>query len=142
MAGAQMIASTNLSVILDETFNQKEFEIYSSISSCNVDQKLAVMDFFKELRTAKEQLIRKYAAANDRQRIHCAMGEMRSLAVKKVLYWMQTIHRRMRKTSRQKCSYRIDICLRMSEEIFSYVKDLLTCVSEYGLEVHNKKEET
>lgn len=35
--------------------NLRESEIYSSISSCNVDQNLTVIDFFKELCTAKDR---------------------------------------------------------------------------------------
>ena len=45
----------------------------------------------------------------------------------------------MRKTPRQACPYRIDVSYRLSEEIFSCIKDLLTCVSQYGLEMHQSK---
>ena len=45
----------------------------------------------------------------------------------------------MHKTPRQACPYRINVSHRLSEEIFSCIKDLLTCVSQYGLEMHQSK---
>ena len=40
---------------------------------------------------------------------------------------------------RQTCPYSTDVSHRLSDEIFSCIKDLLTCVSQYGLEMHQSK---
>jgi hypothetical protein len=124
--------------------NKKEFEIYNSINRDAVGEKVALSGFFKELRSAKDQLIGKYAAKNERERLHCCMGigGMKSLVVKEVLYWNKTILRRMRKTPRQGCPYRIDISHRLGWEIFVCVRDLLTCVNCYGVDVSTKKNTT
>ena len=49
MAAAQMMSVTNMKSVLDDMFEKKESELYSNIASANVDQKLALVDFFKEL---------------------------------------------------------------------------------------------
>ena len=49
-----MMSATNLKSILDDMFEKKEFELYGNIASADVDQKLALTDFFKELRSAKD----------------------------------------------------------------------------------------
>ena len=46
--------------VLDDMFEKKESELYSNIASANVDQKLALVDFFKELRSAKDLIVKKY----------------------------------------------------------------------------------
>ena len=86
---------------------------------------------------AKDKLVTKYEATNERQRLHCAMeiAGLKSIIVKEVVYWKKTILRRMRKTPRQGSPYRIDISHRLSSEVFKYLRDLLTCVSAYGVEV-------
>ena len=136
-----MMSATNLKSILDDMFEKKEFELYGNIACADVDQKLALTDFFKELRSAKDLIVKKYEATCERQKLHCAMemGKVHTLVAKEVLYWKKVIQRRMHKTPRQACPYRIDISYRLSEEIFCCIKDLLTCVSQYGLEMHQSK---
>jgi hypothetical protein len=68
--------------------------------------------------------------------------EMRNLyvvLVKEVCFWIKLIERRMRRTSSLCSLYRIDITLRISEEICCSVKDLLTCVTKFGLDLHLTK---
>ena len=141
MAAARMMSETNMKSVLDEMFEKKEWELYGNIASANVDQKLALEDFFKELRVAKDLIVKKYEATCERQKLHYVMelGKVHTIVTKEVLYWKKVIQRRMHKTPRQSCPYRIDFSYRLSEEIFSCIKDLLTCVSQYGLEIHQTK---
>jgi hypothetical protein len=130
-----------LSLRLDDLLSRKESEVYSSTPRNDVGKRLALSSFFKELRSAKDKLVKKYAAQNERERLHCVMeiAGLKSLVVKEVLYWNKTILRRMRKTPRQGSPYRIHISHRLSSEIFEYVKDLLECVNAYGVEVITTK---
>lgn len=66
------------------------------------------------------------------------MGNVHVIVVKEVIYWRKLIERRMRKTSRLCSPYPIDVTVRVSEEIFFSVKEILNCllVAKYGLEVH------
>ena len=135
-----MMSATNLKSVLDDTFEKKESELYGNIAWPDIDQNLALMDFFKELRSAKDLIAKKYEATSERQKFHCTMelGKVHTLVAKEILYWKKLTQRRMHKTPRQACPYRIDIFHRMSE-IFCSIKDLLTCVSQYGLEMHQSK---
>ena len=144
MAAAQMMRSTNMRSVLDDMFEKKESELYSNIPSADVGQKLALVDFFKELGSAKDLIVKKYEATCERQKLHYAMelGKVHTLVAKEVLYWKKVIQRRMHKTPRHSCPYRIDLSYRLSEEIFSCIKNLLTCVSQYGLEIHKSKGST
>lgn len=130
-----------LSLNLDDLLSRKESEVYNSTPRNDVGKRLALSSFFKELRSAKDKLVKKYAVQNERERLHCVMeiAGLKSLVVKEVLYWNTTILRRMRKTPRQGSPYRIHISHRLSSEIFQYVKDLLTCVTVYGVEVKTTK---
>lgn len=133
-----------LSLNLDDLLSRKESEVYNSTPRNDVGKRLALSSFFKELRSAKDKLVKKYAVQNERERLHCVMeiAGLKSLVVKEVLYWNITILRRMRKTPRQGSPYRIHISHRLSSEIFQYVKDLLTCVTVYGVEVKTTKKIT
>jgi len=93
----------------------------------DVDQKLALIDFFKELQSAKDLILKKYETTCEREKLHCAMklGKVHMLVAKEVLYWKKVIQRRMRETPREACPYRIDVSHRLSEEIFSCIKDLV-----------------
>ena len=121
--------------------NLTESELYDNIAWADVDQKLALIDFFKELRSAKDLIVKKYETTCEREKLHCAMklGKVHTLVTKRSTLLKKVIQRRMRKTPRQACPYRIDVSYRLREEIFSYIKDLLTCVSQYGLEMHQSK---
>ena len=55
-----MMSMTNMKSVLDDMFEKKESELYSNIASADVDQKLALVDFFKELRSAKDLIVKKY----------------------------------------------------------------------------------
>lgn len=55
-----MMSMTNMKSVLDDMFEKKESELYSNIVSADVDQKLALVDFFKELRSAKDLIVKKY----------------------------------------------------------------------------------
>ena len=136
-----MMSKTNLKSVLDDMLEKTESEVSGNIAWADVDQKLALVDFFKELRCAKDLIVKKYETTCEREKLHCAMelGKVHTLVAKEVLYWKKVIQRRMRKTPRQACPYRIDVSHRLSEEIFSCIKDLLTCVSQYGLEMHQSK---
>lgn len=79
--------------------------------------------------------------------MHCGleMGKIHNLVVKKVLYRKKrkkVIQRRMHKTPRQACTYRIDISNMLSAETFCSIKDLLICVSQYGLGINQSKSVT
>ena len=41
-----MMSMTNMKSVLDDMFEKKESELYSNIASADVDQKLALVDFF------------------------------------------------------------------------------------------------
>ena len=99
-----------------------------------------MVDFFKELRSAKDLIVKKYEATCETKKLHYAMelGKVHTIVAKEVLYWKKVIQRRMHNTPRQSCPYRIDLSYRLCEEIFSGIKDL-TCVSQYGLEIHQSK---
>ena len=127
--------------VLDDMLEKTESELYGNIAWAGVDQKLALIDFFKELRSAKDLIVKKYETTCEREKLHCAMklGKVHTLVAKEVPYWKKVIQRQMRKTLRQACPYRIDVSHRLSEEIFSCIKDLLTRVSQYGLEMHQSK---
>ena len=86
--------------------------------------------------------MKKYESTCEREKLHYAMelGKVHTLVAKEVLYWKKVIQRWMCKTPRQACPYRMDVSHRLSEEIFSCIKDLLTCVSQYGLEMHQSKD--
>lgn len=110
-----MMSATNMKSVLDDMLEKKESELYSNIALACVDQKLALVDFFKELRSAKDLIVKKYEATCERQKLHYAMelGKVYTLVAKEVLYWKKVIQRRMHKTPRQSCPYRIDLSLRM-----------------------------
>ena len=136
-----MLAVTNLDTVLDTIFKEKEFQLYCKIDRADVGEKVALMDFFKELRSAKGKLIRKYKASDKWEKLRCdlQMGNLHVVLVKEVCFWRKLIERRMRRTPRFCSPYRIDITLRISEDIFCSVKDLLTCVTKYGLDLHLTK---
>lgn len=136
-----MMSKTNLKSVLDDMLEKAESELCGNIAWADVDQKLALIDFFNELRSAKEVIVKKYESTCEREKLHYAMelGKVHTLVAKEVLYWKKVIQRRMSKTPRQACPYRIDVSHRLSEETFSCIKDLLTCVSQYGLEMHQSK---
>lgn len=102
---------------------------------------LHLWNFFRELRSAKGKLIRKYKSSDEWGKLQCdlQMANMYVVIVKEVSFWRKLIERRMRRSPRLCSPYRIDIKLRVSEEIFCSVKDLLTCVTKYGLDIHLTK---
>ena len=55
-----MMSMTYIKWVLDDVFEKKESELYSNIASADVDQKLALVHFFKELRSAKDLIVNKY----------------------------------------------------------------------------------
>ena len=66
-----MMSVTNMKSVLDDMFEKKESELYSNIALADVDQKLAVVDFFKELRSAKDLIVKKYEATCERKIALC-----------------------------------------------------------------------
>ena len=66
-----MLAVTNLDTVLDTIFKEKEFQLYCKIGRADVGEKVALMDFFKELRSAKGKLIRKYKASDEWEKLRC-----------------------------------------------------------------------
>jgi hypothetical protein len=65
MADEKTVVVTNLDTVLDIFFKEKEFQLYCKIDRADVGEKVALMDFFKELRSAKGKLIRKYKASDE-----------------------------------------------------------------------------
>ena len=55
-----MMSMTNMKSVLDDMFEKKESELYSNIASADVDHKIALVDFFKELGSAKDLIVKKY----------------------------------------------------------------------------------
>ena len=49
MAAAQMMSKTNLKSVLDDMLEKTESELCGNIAWADIDQKLALVDFFKEL---------------------------------------------------------------------------------------------
>ena len=135
-----MVEKTKVDTVLDEVFKKTEFKLYCKLDRADIGEKLALMDFFKELRIAKDKLICKYKASDELAKLQCnlKMGNVHVIVVKEVIYWRKLIERRMRKTPRLCSPYRIDVTVRVSEEIFLSVKEILNCllVAKYGLEVH------
>ena len=87
-----MMSKTNLKSVLDDMLEKTGSELYGNIAWADVDQKLALIDFFKELRSAKD-LIVKYETTCEREKLHCAMklGKVHTLVAKEVLYWKKVI---------------------------------------------------
>ena len=141
MVAAHMTEMTNLDVVLEDNLEEIEFKLYCGIDRSCVPEKLALGDFFKELRSTKDLLIQKYKATDERVKLHLELafetGKLHSVVVKEVRYWMKLLSRRMRRTPRNSRPYRIDILYRVSDEVFTYILKFLTCVTCYGLEIEN-----
>lgn len=97
-----MMSKRNLKSVLDDMLEKTESELCGNIAWADVDQKLALIDFFNELRSAKEVIVKKYESTCEREKLHYAMelGKVHTLVAKEVLYWKKVIQRRMRKTLR------------------------------------------
>ena len=68
-----MMSKTNLKSVLDDMLEKTESEVSGNIAWADVDQKLALVDFFKELRSAKDLIVKKYETTCEREKLHCAM---------------------------------------------------------------------
>lgn len=136
-----MTEMTNLDVVLEDNLKEIEFKLYCSIDRSCVPEKLALGDFFKELRSRKDLLIQKYKAKDERVKLHRELvletEKLHSVVVKEVRYWMKLLSRRMRRTPRNSRPYKIDISYRVSDEVFTYILKFLTCVTCYGLEMEH-----
>ena len=117
-------------------YRETEHNMFSALPYREVEQKAALKSLFKELRCFTDKLVQKYDAKNKKEELLCSMeiSGIRSLVVSEALFWNKVILRRMRKTPRQGCPYRIDISHRLNKEIFENLHAMLTCVSEYGLD--------
>ena len=60
------MSKTNLKSVLDDMFEKTESELCGNIAWADVDQKLALVDFFKELQTAKDLIVKKYETTCER----------------------------------------------------------------------------
>ena len=138
-----MLAMTNIDSVLDDIFKEKGFQLYSNIERSDVSGKLALMDFLKECKAAKDKLVRKYKTSDKWGKMRCDLetGNMYVILVKEVTFWRKSIERRMHRTPRLRSPYRIDFTTRVPEEIVCAVEDLLTCEMStmYGLDIHLTK---
>ena len=119
---------------VDKFYEKLELRYYSSIPRDDVTQKLALQDLFKELSVLKEQTMKCHSETSVREKLKFKKCDLHRMACNEVSYWRKTLMRRQFLTAKHSHPWIIEFTLRLQEDIFKHIVDILTSTSRFAVE--------